>query len=190
MVSARMWCGSVWLWCCFFTGCVLISPFVCEMNWLAKIPHALLRSGCRFSIPAHCQTSRYLTSTVTLPPDIEFQELKNKLEEDRVTLIDVRTPSELVTDGKIPKSKNLVLQMLGVKILIPEEDFAKQLGFSKPKLDEPVVVSCLGGIRARTAQLAMMGVGYTNVRVYVGSYEDWIEKGGPVEYPEPETQEE
>nr|XP_053640826.1 uncharacterized protein LOC128694660 isoform X3 [Cherax quadricarinatus] len=82
------------------------------------------------------------------------------------------------------------VQMLGVKLLLPEEEFASQLGFDKPKLAEPIVVSCLGGIRARTAQLAMMGVGYKNVRVYVGSYEDWLEKGGPVEYPQSETQEE
>ncbi|XP_053640825.1 rhodanese domain-containing protein CG4456 isoform X2 [Cherax quadricarinatus] len=161
-----------------------------EMNWLVQVPRAILKPGCHFYAPSLIQASRYFTTNVTLPPDIDFQELKQKVEDNKLLLIDVRTPDELILNGRIPKSKNLVLQMLGVKLLLPEEEFASQLGFDKPKLAEPIVVSCLGGIRARTAQLAMMGVGYKNVRVYVGSYEDWLEKGGPVEYPQSETQEE
>lgn len=57
------------------------------------------------------------------------------------------------------------MQALGPQILLPDEEFAVQLGFEKPSLDEPIVVSCLAGIRARTAQLALMAVGYNNVRL-------------------------
>lgn len=58
----------------------------------------------------------------------------------------------------------LPVKGFGLAILEPDEDFAAKQGFSKPPLDEPVVVSCLLGIRARTAQLALIGAGYTNVR--------------------------
>lgn len=40
--------------------------------------------------------------------DIEFEELKQKLEDNKVTLIDVRVPRELHKVGKIPKSKNII----------------------------------------------------------------------------------
>lgn len=56
------------------------------------------------------------------------------------------------------------VQGLGLAILEPDDNFAAVRGFSKPALHQPLVVSCLGGVRARTAQLALMGAGYTNVR--------------------------
>lgn len=39
--------------------------------------------------------------------DIDFKELKQKLETNEITLIDVRFPNELQEVGKIPKSKNI-----------------------------------------------------------------------------------
>lgn len=53
---------------------------------------------------------------------------------------------------------------LGPYFLLNDEEFAAQLGFEKPALEDPIVITCKLGIRARTAQLAMMAVGYTNVR--------------------------
>ncbi|XP_071526698.1 rhodanese domain-containing protein CG4456-like [Panulirus ornatus] len=156
------------------------------MNWLPQLPRVALRPGHRLCAPFLTSASRYSTVSVTLPPDIDFEELKQKLEDNKVTLIDVRVPRELHKVGRIPKSKNIILQTLGPQILLPDEEFAVQLGFEKPSLDEPIVVSCLAGIRARTAQLAMMAYGYNNVRVYAGSFEDWVQKGGPVEHPEAE----
>ncbi|XP_064115170.1 rhodanese domain-containing protein CG4456-like [Macrobrachium nipponense] len=128
-----------------------------------------------------------LVDYVVFFSDIDYSELQRKLDSDEITLIDVRLPKERSEEGMIPKSKNIVLEALGPIILFPDEKFAKRFGFKKPALDDPIVVSCLGGVRARTAQLALMGVGYNNVRVYVGSFEDWITKGGPVVYPEPDS---
>lgn len=129
-------------------------------------------------------------SAISLPPDICFDELKDKVAAKEVTVIDVRMPKELREDGMIPDSKNLALPWLGPAILQPETDFASQLGFNKPALDEPIVVTCLAGVRARTAQLALMAVGYSNVRVYVGSFEDWLEQGGKVDFLPPKEKKE
>lgn len=57
------------------------------------------------------------------------------------------------------------MQQLGQAILKPDKDFVEERGFSKPFPDEPLVVSCLAGVRARTAQLALIGAGYSNVRL-------------------------
>lgn len=129
-------------------------------------------------------------STISLPPDICFDELKDKVATKEVTVIDVRMPKELREDGMIPDSKNLALPWLGPAILQPETDFASQLGFNKPALNEPIVVTCLAGVRARTAQLALMAAGYSNVRVYVGSFEDWLEQGGKVDFLPPKEEKE
>lgn len=138
-------------------------------------------------LPLTSRFPRGFSANISLPPDIDYSELQRKLDSDEITLIDVRLPKERSEEGMIPKSKNIVLEALGPIILFPDEKFTKRFGFKKPALDDPIVVSCLGGIRARTAQLAMMGVGYNNVRVYVGSFEDWVAKGGPVVYPEPDS---
>ncbi|XP_027212896.2 rhodanese domain-containing protein CG4456 isoform X1 [Penaeus vannamei] len=174
---------SFWTRKCILQSQPPNSPFSTEMNRLARIPlmiHGQVRCMNKISL----QSSYRFSSLPPLPKDINFAELKKELDNDGVTLIDVRLPKELYESGMIPKSKNILLQTLGVSILLPEEDFTDKFGFEKPDIDEPIVVMCLGGIRARTAQLAMIGAGYKDVRVYVGSYEDWLENGGPVVYPE------
>ncbi|XP_066954435.1 rhodanese domain-containing protein CG4456-like isoform X2 [Macrobrachium rosenbergii] len=122
----------------------------------------------------------YFAARLFFISDIEFEELKQRVERNDITVIDVRTPKELTQIGMIPNSKNIKVQSFGPDILLPDDKFAEKFGFKKPALDEPIAVICLAGIRARTAQLAMMAVGYSNVRVYVGSMEDWLEKKGPV----------
>ena len=56
------------------------------------------------------------------------------------------------------------VQRLGVTMLLPTEDFAVRMGVPKPAASAPVVTMCMAGIRAKTAQLALMGMGYNNVR--------------------------
>ncbi|XP_037801792.1 rhodanese domain-containing protein CG4456-like isoform X1 [Penaeus monodon] len=134
-----------------------------EMNRLARIP-LMIQGQVRCMNKISLQSSYRFSSLPSLPKDIDFVELKKELDKEGVTLIDVRLPKELYESGMIPKSKNIVLQALGVGILLPDEDFSDKFGFEKPDVDDPIVVMCLGGIRARTAQLAMIGAGYKNVR--------------------------
>ncbi|XP_063878671.1 rhodanese domain-containing protein CG4456-like [Scylla paramamosain] len=165
------------------------------MRWVGRTMVLMLRGARPLmatspSTQVMCRQSLQGYSTISLPPDISFDELKDKMANKEVTVIDVRMPKELREDGMIPESKNLALPWLGPAILQPETDFASQLGFNKPGLDEPIVVSCLAGVRARTAQLALMAAGYANVRVYVGSFEDWIQQGGKVDFLPPKEKQE
>ncbi|XP_018026285.1 rhodanese domain-containing protein CG4456-like [Hyalella azteca] len=119
-----------------------------------------------------------------LLPDIDFTELRDRLEKEDVILIDVRAPSELEKLGAVPDAINLPLRTLGQTILLPKEDFEVRMGIKKPDSDAPIATMCMAGVRARTAQLALIGAGYTNVRRYRGSFEDWLEKGGAVIKPD------
>lgn len=53
---------------------------------------------------------------------------------------------------------------LGKKLHLPDDEFQENVGISKPETDAPMAVMCRRGNRAQTAQLALMGAGYTNVR--------------------------
>lgn len=156
------------------------------MSLLRRLPSIVSSTRCYLRSPVLTGVPRYL-STIVLPPDIDFDELNKKLDSNEVKLFDVRLPKERV-EGMIPRSQNFKLQSIGPNILLTEEEFAEKCGFSKPPLNEPMVLSCNSGVRARTAQLAMLAVGYKNVRVYVGSYEEWVEKGAPIDYAEPEPE--
>ena len=48
-----------------------------------------------------------MTLITTFTSDIAYEELKQKLVDKHVTLIDVRMPGEHRRDGMIPNSKNL-----------------------------------------------------------------------------------
>ena len=97
-------------------------------------------------------------------------------------IIDVRTPGELATTGKIPNSYNIpVGEIKRVFAHMTEEDFLQTYGFDKPGLDQPFVLTCRSGRRARTAEQALTELGYTNIRVYDGSWIDWTAKIGPIE---------
>lgn len=54
-----------------------------------------------------CSHRLILTVIIIFTSDIAFEELKQKLDDRQVTLIDVRMPGEHRKDGMIPNSKNL-----------------------------------------------------------------------------------
>ncbi|XP_076064134.1 rhodanese domain-containing protein CG4456-like isoform X2 [Oratosquilla oratoria] len=115
-----------------------------------------------------------------LLPDIEYEELLEKLKNDQVKLIDVRMKDEIAELGCAAGSLSLPLPYLGDYLVLEPEHFLMTLGFPKPSEKDTIVTMCKAGSRARTAQLAFMGARYTNVRTYKGSFQDWTEKGGPM----------
>lgn len=62
------------------------------------------------------------------------------------------------------KNKSSTVRNLGHMMLLSDEDFENRFGVRKPTSDQHLVTACMQGVRARTAQLALMGAGYTNVR--------------------------
>jgi rhodanese-related sulfurtransferase len=69
-------------------------------------------------------------------------------------------------------------------LVLPDPEFSSRFGFEKQNLlhqDVPIVVSCLKGGRAEMANVAFRGLGYSNTKVYPGSFLDWVANGGAVE---------
>ena len=63
-----------------------------------------------------------------------------------------------------------------------DASFKAKYGFDKPAKEEPIVTSCLVGGRANKAKLGLEEQGYTDVKVYSGSFTDWKASGGDIEY--------
>lgn len=58
--------------------------------------------------------------------------------------------------------------------------FEAKYGFAKPSKDASIVTHCLKGGRASKAQKSLEELGFTNVKVYAGSFTDWKANGGDI----------
>ena len=56
--------------------------------------------------------------------------------------------------------------------------FETKYGFSKPDLNDQLVVHCLSGKRARMASDKLTLLNFENVDIYKGSFNDWKARGG------------
>ena len=56
------------------------------------------------------------------------------------------------------------MTVVGDAALMSEAEFLDNFNSSKFKKDDAIVTMCVLGIRARTAQLALIGAGFKNVR--------------------------
>ena len=59
-------------------------------------------------------------------------------------------------------------------------DFKEQYGFEKPLNSVNIVVSCYSGVRASKAAKHLKKLGYSNIKVYLGSFSDWVARGGTI----------
>ena len=59
--------------------------------------------------------------------------------------------------------------------------FKSRYGFDKPSSDSAIVTSCKIGGRAAKAGQMLTSAGFTNVRIYSGSFNDWMAKNGTIE---------
>ena len=85
--------------------------------------------------------------------------------------------------GRIPGAVNLPhTELCGVDgdLLIDAGALDQRLAAFGITAGDPVVAYCRSGVRASVAVLAMKQAGY-NVRLYDGSYAEWMDSGQPVE---------
>lgn len=113
--------------------------------------------------------------------NIVFDNLKDKVLNGNVTLIDVREPNELKDDGKIPNSINIPLGQIADAFQLSTSEFQSKYGIEKPSVSDGFVISCRSGKRATNAFNKLAPLGYTNAVVYTGSFQDWVKNGGPIE---------
>ena len=105
-------------------------------------------------------------------------------------LLDTRSPEEFrgETDmdarpGHIPGAVNVPhTEMAGAdgKLLIDANLLRERLAAAGITPRDSVVAYCRSGVRASLAYLSMQQAGYT-VRLYDGSYAEWMDSGQPVE---------
>ncbi|KAF0300532.1 Rhodanese domain-containing protein [Amphibalanus amphitrite] len=111
----------------------------------------------------------------------DFAAVKEAVDTGSATIVDVRNPGELQEEGKIPKAINLPLPELKQAMELSAEEFQQKYGCARPGQTEPLILHCKGGIRAAKAAGQLTESGYSNLKVYQGSFADWVSNGGPVE---------
>merc|ERR1739838_773848 len=111
-----------------------------------------------------------------------FLTVQNALAENRIILIDVRNPSEVSKEGKIPGSYNIPIKEVEAAFKLSSQEFEEKYGFCLPEKDaNNIVTHCMRGGRAGKAKEVMTSLGYNSVHVYKGSFTDWKQNGGEVE---------
>jgi len=101
-----------------------------------------------------------------IPPVLRADELEALLrEEPGVRLLDVRTPGEYEA-AHLRGSYNVPLDTLG--------EHAEEI---RAHVDEPVVLVCQTGGRARRAEEALRSAGMPNLHVLEGGVSGWISSG-------------
>jgi rhodanese-related sulfurtransferase len=107
-----------------------------------------------------------MPGTQTIPPVLKAQELAELLRaRPDVRLLDVRTPGEYES-VHIPGAYNVPLDTLG--------EHAEEI---RATVDEPVVLICQSGARAKRAEEALKDCTMTNLHVLEGGMNSWTAEG-------------
>ncbi|WP_373894991.1 sulfurtransferase [Virgibacillus sp. CBA3643] len=112
----------------------------------------------------------------------DIEEVKGKLEDHSAVLIDSRTKDRYlgkteplyVKAGHIPGARNFFWKdvLTGKGFWKKKEELRDH--FASLSKDEEIIVSCGSGISACPNVLALKMAGYNNVKLYPGSFSDWI----------------
>ncbi|XP_053951831.1 rhodanese domain-containing protein CG4456 [Anastrepha ludens] len=125
----------------------------------------------------YVQNMQYSTEKTRQPIlDVNYSDIKDLPNHPEKLLIDVREPDELVETGKIPTSINIPLACV-VQVLaedVKPQRFQSKYGRRKPGFDDEIIFTCKLGKRALKAAEIANAMGFTNVKYYPGSWEDWI----------------
>ena len=89
-------------------------------------------------------------------------------------------------------SLSLFIQFVGIIIFsVPElastlesseQEFMRKFGISKPQKSDKLAISCRSGKRVVKAEETLKTeLGFVNTVSYSGSFNDWKEKGGPID---------
>jgi len=96
-------------------------------------------------------------------------------------LIDVRNRTELNQVGQIPGSVCLPLHEIDLGFELSNTEFFQRYGFLKPDPEtRNVVLTCRSGRRVLVADRILKSKGYQHLRIYSGSYKDWVKNNGNV----------
>lgn len=108
--------------------------------------------------------------------DVGYEQLKQRLAEGKIVVVDVREPWELREYGFIPGSVNVPLGQVSTALQLPPEEFREKYDGEMPSRTDNIVFVCLAGIRSKTALNAAASLGYRDVQHYPGGLQDWVER--------------
>lgn len=129
------------------------------------------------------------TPTVNKAIFTDYEYVKSNIDNAGVVLLDVRAENEFngtstdpVSKGHIKGAKNIewsdVLTATGnLKTDAELKKLFESKGITK---DKTIVLYCGTSVRAGIVFLALKHLGYQNVKVYDGAYNEWVFKGGAV----------
>lgn len=111
---------------------------------------------------------------------LTVEQARELLQQDGVTLIDLRDPREIWRDGGIPDAINVTRGMLEFWI-DPASPYHKEFFASGNKF----VFFCAGGVRSALAAKTAQDMGLTPVCHIAGGFAAWKKSGAPVVTVEP-----
>ena len=84
--------------------------------------------------------------------------------------------------GQILGSVCLPLHQINLGFDLNNENFASRYGFLKPDStkSQNIVLTCRSGRRVLIADKILKDKGYLNLRIYSGSFRDWVKNNGPI----------
>lgn len=108
----------------------------------------------------------------------DYKEIKELPYYPDKLLIDVREPEEVFASGKIPTSVNIPLKKLfkALERKGDKDEFRKKYAREKPDFNSFLIFHCVEGGRAQKAAEQAIRIGYKNVKLYKGSWNDWIKQ--------------
>ena len=113
------------------------------------------------------QKGYILADFKNISPEEAYQMIKKDKKD--IIIIDVRTPSEVKAEGKIPNS-----------ILIPLGNLGEGISKIQNYRDKKIIVYCRSGNRSASASRILTSLGFKNVYNLQGGINKWKKEGLPV----------
>ncbi|ALX49218.1 sulfurtransferase [Lentibacillus amyloliquefaciens] len=112
----------------------------------------------------------------------DIEEVQEKLQNQSATLIDSRSKERYLGEkeplyiraGHIPGAKNFFWKNVLDDKGKWKDDSELEKHFSSLSKDDEIIVSCGSGVSACPNVLALKSAGFRNVKLYPGSFSDWI----------------
>lgn len=130
----------------------------------------------------HKQPTTYATN-IREEAVMSIEEVKNYLNESKITLIDSRSSKRYSGEvepkynkaGHIPGAVNYETKQTSTEEGKIKDQTALQMHFKSLNKHDEIVVSCGSGNSAAVNMLALKEAGYENVALFSGGFQEWIE---------------
>ncbi|XP_025199065.1 rhodanese domain-containing protein CG4456-like isoform X2 [Melanaphis sacchari] len=106
------------------------------------------------------QSRSFSATSQPLITEINYEKLKELMNQNDVLIIDVRTKEELAATGVLPNSYNIPLDELNTAFESAPIKFLEKYNVPKPDKDQKIIFSCAKGIRSLKACRYVADLGY------------------------------